>query len=214
MQKKQPGLCLIVLIGLLYLGPASAVSISFSPSNSSVLEGDSLDVDIVISDLYATGGSREIVSAFDLDVTYDSSVLNATGVSFGTLLGANTSTDFFDFFADAFIASQLTPGRVDFAESSWLSNADLLSLQTDDNFTLATLTFEAVGVGVSLLEFDMITIPGIDVKGFDPFAPFDLGNPAGAVVNVSAIPLPGAMLLMLTGLLGLGIAGRKGKSSV
>jgi len=214
MENKQLGLCLVAIFGLLYLGPASAVSINFSPSNSSVLVSDSLNVDIVISDLYAADGSREIVSAFDLDVTYDSSVLNATGVSFGALLGANMSTDPFDFFSDAFIVSVLSPGRVDFAESSWLTNTDLLSLQPDDNFTLATLSFEAIGVGVSLLEFDMITPPGIDVKGFDPFTPFDLGDPTDAVVSVSAVPVPGAMLLMLTGLLGIGIAGRKGKRSV
>ena len=164
MENKQLGLCLIAIFGLLYLGPASAVSINFSPSNSSVLEGDFLNVDIVISDLYATDGSREIVSAFDLDVTYDSSVLNATGVSFGALLGANTSTDFFDFSSDAFIVSVLSlgpPGRVDFAESSWLTNADLLSMQPDDNFTLATLSFEAIGVGVRSLNDKISSFSGV-----------------------------------------------------
>ena len=119
--KKANWICyLIFIFGSLYMGPSSAVSLNFSPSTTTFNVGDSFDVAVVISDLYAADSSREIVSAFDLDVLYDPAVLNATGVTFGTSLGVNTSTDPFDFFSDALIASILSPGRIDFAESSFL----------------------------------------------------------------------------------------------
>ena len=207
--KKVNWICyLIFILGSMYMGASSATLLSFSPSTNTVNVGDTFDVDVVISDLYATDGSREIVSAFDLDVLYDSAVLNATGVIFGTSLGLNVSDDPFDFFADALVASDLSPGRVDLAELSYLFNSELLALQPNDSFTLATLSFDAIGLGISSLTFDPIEFPGVDVKGYDPFSPFDLSNSTGQG-TVTVVPVPGALFLMITGLLSLGIAGRK-----
>ena len=85
--KKVNWICyLIFILGSMYMGASSATLLSFSPSTNTVNVGDTFDVDVVISDLYAADGSREIVSAFDLDVLYDSAVLNATSVTFGTFL--------------------------------------------------------------------------------------------------------------------------------
>ena len=210
--KKVNWICyLIFILGSMYMGPSSATLLSFSPSTNTVNVGDTFDDDVVISDLYAANGSREIVSAFDLDVLYDPTVLNATGVAFGTSLGLITSTDPFDLFSDAWIFTGLSPGRVDFGESSWLPNADLLTLQPNDSFTLATLSFVSLAEGFSTLIFDPVVFPGVDVKGYDPFIPFDLSNSTeqGAVTVVStAVPEPGVLFLMISGLLSLGIAGR------
>ncbi len=71
-----------VLIGLLQIASAEAIDLSVSPSAQTVDLGDPASVDIVVSNL---GG--EIVSAFDLDITYDASIIEATNVSFGPLLG-------------------------------------------------------------------------------------------------------------------------------
>ena len=197
--------CLFLFVSFFYVGSASAVIISFSPASQTVNVNDIFDVDIVISDLIAADGTREIVSAFDLDVLYDSSVLNATTVTFGSSLGD-------PFFAETFVDSELSvdsvlsQGRIDLSELSLLSNAALLALQPNASFTLATLSFEALAEGSSSLSFDPIASPGVDVKGIDPFVPFDLSNTTGQgqiIVAPQSIPEPNILILMITGLLGL-----------
>lgn len=208
MQNKQFGLCLIVIMGLLHLGPASAVSLDFQPANSIVSLNDSFDVDVVVSGL---GSANEIVSAFDLDVVYDPLVLSATDFQFTTNLGSLDPFDFEVFFADSFI----TPGRIDFAELSVLSDAELDSRQ-GDSVVLGTMTFEAIAVGVSSLVFDASTFPGIDIKGREALRllNLDVGDGSVTVNDVAVIPLPGAAIFMLTGLLGIGVASRKRKRVV
>lgn len=206
--KKNNWVISFLLFGsLLSVGSASAISIDFSPESETVYIGDSFGVDVVISDLYATDTSREIVSAFDLDVIYDASVLTATGVTFGSSLGLNPSTDPFDFFSDAWITEVLTPGRLDFAESSWLSNSDLLDLQPNDSFVLATLNFVSIAEGFSSLIFDPVGYPGIDIKGYDPFSPFDMSQSTGAgqvsVLRSTQVPVPATLFLLIVGLFGL-----------
>ena len=200
--KKINWICyLIFMFGSMYLGPSSATVLHFSPSTNIVNVGDTFDVDIVISDLYAADSSREIVSAFDLDVLYDPAVINATGVAFGSSLGDES---FLDVYNDAIFSS----GRIDFAALSLLSNTQLLGLQPNDSFTLATLSFDAIGLGISSLTFDPVEFPGVDVKGYNVFIPFDLSTSTGQG-SVTVVPVPGALFLMITGLLSLGIAGRK-----
>lgn len=201
--KKVNWICyLIFILGSMYMGASSATLLSFSPSTNTVNVGDTFDVDVVISDLYAADGSREIVSAFDLDVLYDSAVLNATGVTFGTSLGDEFFFEVFNF-PPVFLS-----GGVDFAAVSYLFDFELLGLQPNDNFTLATLSFDAIGAGVSSLMFDPVAFPGVDVKGLDANR-LDLSTLQGTVTVVStAVPEPGILLLMLSGLLSLGIAGR------
>ena len=200
----------IFLLMLLLSSPATAVIISFSPSSDSVNINAVFDIDIVISDLYAADSSREIVSAFDLDILYDSALLNATAVTFGSLLG---DPDFLSF--ETITDSVLSPGRIDLFELSLLTNADLLALQPNDSFTLATLSFKALAVGSSLLTFDPLVSPGINVTGYDPLSPFALDNTAGqARVNVVAAAEPGILFLFLTGLLGLTGASRKSFKNV
>ncbi len=90
--KKLIFICIIVgLIGFLWATPARAINIGFVPSSQSVLPGDSLSVDIFVSGLGA-----EIVSAYDLDITYEPTILSAIGVTFGSELGFPSSLQSFD----------------------------------------------------------------------------------------------------------------------
>jgi hypothetical protein len=106
---------LMVALGLLLAGVAPAATIGFVPSDSTVLVGDTITVDIVLSDL-----AGEVVSAYDLDVIYDASVVSATGVSFSGMLGDPL---FFEAFQDSDLS---VAGLVDLAELSLLSDAALL----------------------------------------------------------------------------------------
>ena len=68
---------------------AHAISLGFVPASQTLGIGDSVAVDVVISDLNAAG---EIVSTYDLDVNYDPSILSATGVALEASWGIHSSS--------------------------------------------------------------------------------------------------------------------------
>lgn len=144
----------VTLVLGFYQTPAVATSIGFQPVVQTINGGDIFAIDVIVSGL---ASASEIVSAFDLDVTYDTSILAATGVTFSSLLGDPAL-----FEADN--GSVLTSGRIDFWALSFLSDAELAFLQ-QDSFSLVTLSFQALGSGTTELLFDPNTLPGIDVKG-------------------------------------------------
>jgi hypothetical protein len=163
---------------------AAAVPIQFEPSVSEVGLGDVFSIDVLVSGL-----AGEIVSAYDLDVLYRSDVIAATAVEFTPLLGDEL---LFEAFNDFDVSM---PGVVDFAQVSLLPDADLLALQGGSGFTLATILFEAVGLGVSPLDF--VLDPVNDVKGLaGAILPVEAGSAAVTVSPVS-VPEPATLWLLL-----------------
>ena len=185
-----------VLLSLFIINtPAYAVSIGFDPVSSSVTLGDSFDVDIVISGL--GDGAAPSVSAFDIDVSYDSTVLDATAVIFGTLLD--------DLFFPSFQDAIFNPGFVDIAELSLLFSDELDALQPG-NFTLATLTFDAIGIGDSLLNIpteDMGPIVGLDIKDALGIELDVISIAAEVTVEPRAVSGSGSLSLLAIGLMSL-----------
>ena len=96
---------------------ASAIIIDIVPTSQNLQTGDAFDVDVVVSGLSAV---NEIVSTYDFDISYDTSILSATAVSFGQYLDDLFVPGF--SFQDAILT---TPGIVDFAELSLLSDKEL-----------------------------------------------------------------------------------------
>jgi hypothetical protein len=185
---------LLALGALLLAAPARAVTIGFDPSATTASPGDPVLVDVVVSDL-----AGEIVSAYDLDVVFDASVLSATSVNFSAALGSA---------GQAFYDASAAPGLVDLAGVSLLSDAALLAIQGGDRVTLATLAFTKTGDGATSLDFVFDAVN--DVKGADAqvlalaIAPGSVGPPV-----TSAVPEPTAALVFSAGLLVLGWAGRR-----
>ena len=106
---------------------------------------------------------------------------------------------FFEVFSDFDLSAA---GVVDFAQLSLLSDLDL-ALQQPDAFVLATLEFEAIGLGTSALDFV-----------FDVFN--DLKGTGAQVLNVTAgstvtfvVPEPHAALLFALGTWVIGTAIRR-----
>lgn len=168
--------------------PASAVSIGFDPEVLDVALGASVTVDVVFSDL---GG--EIISAYDLDITYDPAVVDATGVVFTTSLGDEL---FFETL-NAFDVS--AAGTIDLAQLSLLPDPTLEILQPGDPVTVATLLFDTVGVGTTELGFVFDAFN--DVKGRDGLIVETLAE--GGSIRVQdpgpGIPEPSGALLFAVG---------------
>ena len=175
---------------------ASALTLSFSPSSVSAGIGDSVGVDVVVSDL-----GTDLVAAFDLDVLYDPSVLQATSVVFGVHLG---DPGLFEAFTDFDLA---TSGLVDFAEVSLLDAAQLAALQTSP-FPLATLQFDVVGAGASTLAF---RFDGDNLLYGPTAEPLDVVARDGSVVAV--VPEPTAALLFAVGFALAGLHTRRARAA-
>ncbi|MGK7905470.1 MAG: cohesin domain-containing protein [Hormoscilla sp.] len=154
--KKQFGLSLAgaMLLSLLSVGEAGAISLSASPSSQTVSEGDQFDVEVKISDL--GDGSAPSLEYFDLNVDFDASVLGFERVVFGDPVLGNQLQGLFLPPMNDF---ELYTGSVNLSEASMDSANDLAPFQAD-SFTLATLTFNAVGTGSSDLEFSNVNLGG------------------------------------------------------
>jgi hypothetical protein len=189
-----------LLAGIAVCGPASAVIIEFVPASGVVTLGSQFGVEIVVSDLHGPAGP-EIVSAFDVDVLYDTAYLSGVDFLFSDALGLpNVDTLAFGFF---------DPGRIDLANLSLLGNNDLFALQ-GDSFVLGRLIFDAIGIGSSLLSFDTAGINAVNLVGSNPFAslPVTANSASINVTGATRVPEPSGLALLSIGLLAAGVVGK------
>lgn len=180
----------ILLASMVLLGvsPAFAISIGFNPVNSTVTLGSPVDVALTISGLEDSASPS--LGIFDLDLSFDPTILSLSGVSFGDpVLG-----DQLDLFGLGSITAT-TPGSgsVNLFELSFDLPDDLNMLQAGD-FTLAMLTFNTLSAGTSSLTLSVNALG--DAFG-DPLVA-TLNNGSIAVVNT--VPEPGTLLLLASGL--------------
>ena len=177
------------LAGVAMGQPPTGLSITFDPLDQAVGLGSTVDVGIRISGL--GDFTAPSIAVFDLNVTFDPTILDFTGALFGDpVLG--DQLDLWEL--GSFTAATPSSGLANIFELSLDLPGDLDDLQASD-FTMATLSFDAVGIGTSSL--------GLFANALGD----SWGDPLSANLgtgSVTVTPLPGAVLL---GSLGLGSAG-------
>lgn len=181
---------LIVLQAMILIAAsAEATTVGFDPTDQTVFRGESARADLEIFDL-----DGEVVSAYDLDILYDSTVVRATGVVFTNALGDEL------FFEVLSSSATSTPGVVDLAEVSLLSDADLFSQQGGDSVRVASLIFDAVGVGETYL--DVVFDETNDIKGrLGQILDADSTRGRIEVLGpVAAVPEPSSALVFCVGI--------------
>jgi len=193
---------------------AQGITLGFDPFSQEVLVGDPANVDLVISGL--GDGVAPSLSVFDLDISFDPSILDFSSVSFGLFLG---DPFWYEAVTDVLPPGALRPdntlvpaGTVNIYELSLLdanstSGPFFIPPYLDDqpsSFTLATLTFDTLALGTSPLNISSVWALG-DANG-DPLT-YSLESG-----SISAVPEPATLLLLGSGLVGLGYL-RKRKTS-
>ena len=180
---------LLLTLGLLLFITTSVqalIILDFTPTPQTAILGDTVDVDLFISDLanFATPS----LGAFDVDISFDPGVLSFSSLVFGNqldLFGLGSFTGF----------DGSTPGLVDLFEISLDSATDLDTLQAG-SFTLATLTFDTIGLGTSSLWISSYILSD---SLFPPNALVDATTSIGSV-TVNPVPEPTTLFLLVTGM--------------
>jgi hypothetical protein len=161
-------------------GFAQAYNLAFQPVAQNIFQGDPAQVSLNL-----TLDSTEVLQGFDIDVSYDSSVLTFDSGA----LGAEVS---------GWLVADLSV--VDPSTLNIFALDDALSL-SNGLFTLATLNFFGQSPGLSLL----LSFDGPSGGLLINDALFSAGAEGSIAVNqvTAPIPEPSTWLLMVMGLLGL-----------
>jgi len=182
-------------------GRYSGHLIGFDPVSQDVSLGNLVSVDLVISGL-GNGPDNLALGAYDLDISFDSTILKFVSADFGTGLGGPNSSVTY--------ADSPTLGLIDICEISGLPSPTLNSSQLDI-FTLVTLNFDTIFAGKSYLK---VLDASIDPNFYlgDADAAVLSAELQGGEINVNGtapVPEPATILLLASGLGGAWIFGKK-----
>lgn len=200
--------CLLIF---LFSATSHAILLGLQPSTESVFAGDTFTMDLVISGL--GDGAAPSVGAFDLDVTFDPFIFDFVDYSLGPDLGDISMGEAYDWSL-----GQIMPGTINLNEFSLLeadpaSGPFFIPPYLDDiqpaSFSLASLTFQALDLaGESRMQIQIDEMFGQGVyDGLGDILAVDaLGD---STISVKTVPEPATILLVMSGMAGLGIFGRK-----
>lgn len=193
-------LLITICLFMASIGTATAATLSLETSTPVVAPSSYFDVNLVVSGL---GNFQPLsVGDFDVDILYDSTLMEFVSYDLGVYLGDVNLGEALDFSP----LVQPVTGVIDLAETSLLTIPELDAMQPDE-FILAELAFHCLGAGVSDISIDgsdpLLTLG----DGFGNMFNITLGGP----LTITQTPEPATMLLLGTGLAGFGVFRRKFK---
>lgn len=166
----------------LVCAPAQALLIELVPSSASVVVNEEFTVDVMVGDLLG-----EIIGGYETNVDYDSGALGYETTLFDTFLDAPDSLQ------------EVTPG-IGSVDVSEVSLGFLLNQDGFTDFRIFSMSFTALSAGVAEISLSNLVLG--DFFG-NPLAADFLGAQITITDSVAAVPAPPALILFLSGLLGM-----------
>ncbi len=173
--------CALVLFGL--VGAAQAGTVSLSPLLKPVTVGNNVSFDVYV-DFF---GDSTIGGTFQL--SYNSS-----------RLGISDITTDFAYDGDFLSSNGLTGNTPVLTSAGLIEGIGFSGTFEGSNSKLGTITFSALNPGV--VTIDTATDAIEDERFYDGSSPNDVIYKS-AIANISAVPVPAAVWLMASGLLGM-----------
>jgi PEP-CTERM motif len=204
--KHLPSTLALAVASLLPVAAQAAAVLSLTPASQATAVGGTVSVAVVISGLSSVS---QIVSAFDLNVLYNATLLGQNGVasfSAEASMGGPTNA----VFDTLGTASGDAAGNA----FTFSSDADLVALQ-GDSFTLFTMNFTGLSAGAAFLDFGAGPLFNRLVVGKNG-GKLDLTY-VGACVAVggatcaTTVPEPTSYGLVALALFAAGVASRKAR---
>lgn len=188
----------LLTLCLLAPGGASAALLSLVPDSSFATDGQSVAVDLVVSDLGDFAAPS--IGAFSADVIFDIAALSFTDYALGGLLGDSGA------FESADISTGANGGNVGLGEISFLLPG-FLNADQPGSFVLATLNFTVLALGPG--ETTVLSVaPGAllsDALGFV----LDTTATRGTITGSTPVPTPATLVLVLSAALAHQLARRR-----
>lgn len=177
--------------------PVHAVFIALSPSIQVSGTGQVVTVDLIAGDLGDPIDTT--IGVFDVDVSFDNTVLSFVSFDYSDALGSIITNDFFDLTADAYTDDTMSGlnaagNSINLNLFSFLFSSDLEFLQSTVT-TLASLTFNVIDLEMGeFTDLDLTVLllgdgQGNDLTGVD-------ARSARVTTQVSA-PSSGIIFLMM-----------------
>lgn len=168
--------------------------LSFVPLSQSVAVGGNVVVDAVLTGIGPSSPDDQIVSAFDVSVDFNSSIVSFSSGTLGTDFGV----------LSAFAVPTVVGSTISWNLTSAELDAALQGMQ-GHSVTLGTLNFYALAVGSSPLSYSYSDVTGLNATALVP----DLLTGTINVTGTSPVPEPSTLMLMSLGALGLLTAKRR-----
>lgn len=185
-------------LSLCFASSHAVVMLSINPASQTIGVNDITSIDLNISGL--GDGTPPSLGAFAVEILFDETILAFDNVSYGSSLG---STDFIDFETD--ILTTPGVGSVTLDLFSFLFDFELDALQ-GSSFTLATLSFEGLADGTSLLNYGLTDLAD---AAFPSNTIVPQLQTASITVETAGIPEPATLVLFGAGLFGLSFMRRR-----
>src|SRR5258708_3556725 len=124
---------------------ANAATLQISPTSVTVTNGNPVTLSVLINGIGPPPATE--VGSFDIFVGFNPALVMPAEVTFGSFLGDPNAFE-------ALTLSMFTAKDVEAVEVSLLTNSQLDALQTTSGFSLANISFNAIGSGVANFTYD------------------------------------------------------------